>query len=110
MAAASRERGTAASRCTLNRIEVTVTESRSVTLCTGIDLYSNKYPCQVLLDKGAWDGSEPGAWDAPPLNRIEVTVAESQSLTPGTGIDLYSNKYPCQVVLDTKHRSEPLHP
>ena len=35
----------------LNRIEVTVTESQNVTSCTGIDLYSNKYSCQVVLDK-----------------------------------------------------------
>ena len=34
----------------INRIEVTVPESQSVTPCTGINLYSNKYPCQVVLD------------------------------------------------------------
>ena len=62
----------AASRCTLNRLEVTVAERKTVTPCTGIDLYSNKYSCQAVLDKGAWDGSEPGAWDAPPLNRLAV--------------------------------------
>ena len=36
-----------------------------LTPCTGINLYSNKYPCQAVLDKGAWD--------APPLNRFAVT-------------------------------------
>ena len=46
----------AASRCALNRIEGAIAESQSLTPCTDIDLYSNKYPCQVVLDKSICNG------------------------------------------------------
>ncbi len=80
----------------INRIEITVAESQSLTLCTGIDLYSNKYPCQVVPDKGAWD--------APPLNRIAVTETgyrfSSSQCFSLSNIITYWLLYSCQVVLD----------
>ena len=59
-------------------------------------------PYSGSREPGARGGSEPGAWDAPPLNRLAgawaapplnrlaVTVAESLSLTPCKGGNLYS--------------------
>ncbi len=81
----------AASRCTLNRIEVSIKVVRlyifamSLVVLTeavlrhyffAMRLWILEYiACQVVLDKGARDGSEPpGACDAPPINRIEVTI------------------------------------
>ena len=41
---------TAASRCTLNRLEVTIAESQNITPCTGIGLPLNKYAYKFLTD------------------------------------------------------------